>query len=660
MITRSTRRALTAGVSLLAFAPSSSLFAQDALPDVVVTATRVEEPISRAGGAISVIRAADIEKSGAKGVVDVLRQVPGLDVYQSGGVGGLSHATLRGSAAGQTLVLIDGVRVGDPSATGGEFDFGQFSIVDIERIEVLRGPQSALYGSDAMGGVVNVITRKGVGKPKASLTLEGGAYGTLHGRAAFSGGTETLSWAFGIDGFRTDGFSRYGYRIKRVRDARAAAGLPTALERDGADKGALSGRVTWRLSENVRFEIGGSGFALFDKLDNPAAWMSDPDDRFMQARNRTASGYARAVVDTLGGALTHTITLDGSRTDRSNRLTLGCSDAFWNSYDCRTFFRGERMGLEYQGALKLGAYGTSVFGLKAEREWARTQEQWFLPTAPMTTAPKTTGLDRGQTTQSAFLQHQILFGDRLDLTLGGRVDRVVGGKTFVTGRATLAYLLKETDTKLRASLGTGAKAATLFQRYSIYGDPNLRPEKTVGLDVGLDQTFLDGRFKLSATYFQSRYSDLIDFNFQTSKYFNVARARMSGVELEGVAVVAPGVLRLRGNYTYLHAVDLATRQRLLRRPLNKGFLAATYIGVPDLELEARLTMTGARFDIDNQTFARVRTPAWARLDVSADYRVNDTLSLFARVENVTNARYEEIRDYGTSGRAAYAGLKATW
>jgi vitamin B12 transporter len=650
------RRALLAGASFLAYACSSSLVAAatDELPEVVVTATRVEEPLARAGGAISVIRAADIEKTGARSVADVLRQAPGLDVYESGGVGGYSNVTLRGAAAGQTLVLIDGVRVGDPSATGGEFDFGQFSVTDIERIEVLRGPQSALYGSDAMGGVVNVITKRGAGKPKASLTLEGGSYGSVHSRATFSGGDETLSYAFGIDGFRTDGFSRYGYRIKRIENARAAAGLPTRLEADPAGKGALSGRVTWKPVDGVSLEIGGSGFNLFDKLDNPSAWMTDPDDRFEKARSRAASAYARAVVDTFGGALRHTVTVSGSRTDRMNRLTLGCSDAMWNSYDCDTFFRGERAGVEYQGEARLGALGTTVFGLKAEREWAKTQEKWFPNFA------KTTQINRGQTTQSAFLQHSILLGERLDLTLGGRVDRVIGGKTFTTGRATLAYQLKETDTKLRASLGSGAKTPTLYQRFSVYGDPNLRPEKNIGFDFGLDQRLWDGRAKLSATYFQTRSRDLIDFDMRTSKYFNVKRALTRGVELAGEVTLAPETLRLRGNYTYLHALDLDSRAWLLRRPFNKGFLALTYTGLPKLELEARLTMTGERLDIDNQTFKRVKMPAWARLDLSADYKLSDAFSVFGRIENVTGARYEEIRDYATSGRAVYAGLKASW
>ena len=651
----SARRALLAGASFFVYAlfPHIAAAQPDELPEVVVTATRLEEPITRTGGAISVIRAADIEKTGARSAADVLRQVPGLDIYETGGVGGYSNVTLRGAAAGQTLVLIDGVRVGDPSSAGGEFDFGAYSITDIERIEVLRGPQSALYGSDAMGGVVNIITRKGAGKPKASLTLEGGGYGALHSRAAFSGGTETLSYAFGIDGFRTDGFSRYGYRIKRIENARRAAGLPP-LESDGAQKGGVTGRVTWRPTEGVEMEIGGSGFNLFDKLDNPGAFLSDPDDRLMKARSRTASAYARASVDTFGGALRHTVTLTGSRTDRLNRLTQACFDSLYNSYDCDAFYRGERAGVEYQGEARLGALGTTVFGLKAERETARAQERW-LPASP-----KTTQIDRGQTTQSAFLQHQILLGDRLDLTVGGRVDRVLGGKTFTTGRATLAYQLKETDTKLRASVGTGAKAATLYQRYSVYGDPNLRPEQNTGFDVGLDQRLWDGRVKLSATYFEARSRDLIDFNMQTSKYFNVKRALTRGVELSGDMALAPDVWRLRANYTYLHAEDLKTHAWLPRRPFNKGFVALTYSGVRNLELEARLTMTGRRIDIDNQSFSRITVPAWAKLDVSANYKLNDAFAVFGRVENVTNARYEEVRDYATSGRAFYAGLKATW
>jgi vitamin B12 transporter len=661
MTTTRTRRALRAGVSLcticLLTAPlaaqtpaAQTSAAPDELPEIVVTAARAPQSITRSGSAVTVIRGEDVAATGAKSFADVLRGAPGLDIYESGGPGGLSGLSLRGASPGQTLILIDGQRAGDPSTTGGELDLGVLSVTDIDRVEVLRGPQSALYGSDAMGGVVNVITRKGAGKPKASLLVEAGSYGTLHSRASVSGGTDTLSYAFSIDGFRSDGFSRYGYRIPRITRT-----LPGPLEKDATEKGAATGRVTWRPVEGVEFEIGGAGFGGFVQFDNPSAFGTPPDDRFMKARNRVTNIYAKATVDSFAGALRQSVTAFGYRADHVNRLTQACFDAFFTSYDCNTFYRGQRYGLEYQAEARLGAFGTTIFGLRSERETAKAEEQYLpLPAAKIET------IDAGQTTNSAFLLHQVALGSRLDLSVGGRVDHIVSGRTFVTGRATLAYHLVETGTKLRASVGTGAKAATLYQRFSIYGRPDLQPEKNVGFDAGIDQTLAGGRVKLSATAFHTRYRDLIDFDLVTSKYGNVARALMQGVELSGEAAIIPEVLRLRAAYTYLHAQDEQKKTFLYRRPFNKGLVAMVWNPLPQLELEARATFVGTRFDFDNQLFRRTAMPAWGKLDLRGEYRFNDSLSAFARVENVTNARYEEIRDYGTSGRAFYAGLKATW
>lgn len=656
MTTTLARRALMAGASLCTFAIlSTPLAAQtpaapDELPEIVVTATRAPLSIARTGSAVTVIRGEDVAASGAKSFADALRGAPGLDIYESGGPGGLSNLSLRGSSPGQTLILIDGQRVGDPTTPTGELDLGALSATDIDRVEVLRGPQSALYGSDAMGGVVNIITRKGAGQPKVSLLVEGGSYGTLHSRAAVSGGTETLSYAFSLDGFRTDGFSRYGYRIPRITRT-----LTGPLEKDATEKGAATGRVTWRPVEGVEFEIGGAGFGNFVQFDNPGAFGTPPDDPFMKARNRVANVYAKASVDTFGGALRHSVTAFGYRADHVNRLTQACFDAFFMSWDCNTFYRGQRYGVEYQGEARLGAFGTTIFGLRSERETARAQEQYLpLPAARIET------IDAAQTTNSAFLLHQVALGSRLDLSLGGRVDHIVSGRTFVTGRATLAYHLLETGTTLRASLGTGAKAATLYQRFSIYGRPDLQPEKNVGFDAGIDQTLLGGRVKLSATAFHTRYRDLIDYDLATSKYGNVSRALMQGVELSGEAVIVPEVWRVRAAYTYLHAEDEQKKVFLYRRPFNKGMIAAVWNPIPALELEARASFVGTRFDFDNQLFRRTSMPAWAKLDLRAEYKVNEHLSAFARVENVTNARYEEIRDYGTAGRSIYAGLKATW
>jgi vitamin B12 transporter len=647
------RRAVQAGaISLIIASLPSSARAQavDELPELVVTASRTEQPIARAGSAVTVIRAEDIAAAGSKSVADVLRGAPGLDITEAGGPAGLSTLSLRGAQPGQVLVLIDGVKVGDPTSTTGEFDFGAFSVTDIDRIEILRGPQSALYGSDAMGGVVNIITRKGTGRPRTSLLIEAGSYGTLHTRATTTGSTDDVSWAFSVDGFSTRGFSRYGYRIPRI-----LAGRATPLEDDPARKLAATGRVTWRPAPGVEVELGGAIYATRVNFDNPGAFGTDPDDRFNRGRNVVGNLYAKTRFDALDGRLRNTVTLFAHRAHHENRLTQSCFDAFFNGYDCNTFYDGARFGAEYQGELSLGAWGTTIFGLRSERETAKTAEQYYpLP------KPRIRGIDVGQTTNSAFLLHQFALGERLDLSLGGRLDRVSGGDAFATGRATVAYRILETGTKLRASLGTGAKAPTLYQRFSIYGDPTLRAEKNVGVDAGIDQTLFDGRAKLSATVFRARYRELIDFNSATLRYFNVARALMQGVELSGEATLVPDAWRVRASYTYQHAENLQTKAALLRRPHNKGSLSLVYTGLPKLELEARLVMIGARYDFNNQTFGRSIMPGWGRLDLRADYAVNDNLSLFGRIENALDKRYEEIRDYGTAGRSFYAGLKTTW
>ena len=201
-----------------AFIPLSGMAQQlpqgtENLPVLVVSPLRSPLALSRSGSAVTVIRREQIRAWGSKSIADVLRASPGVDITETGGPGSLSYLSLRGAGAGQTLVLIDGIRVGDTSSTSGDFDFSTLSTHDIERIEVLRGPQSALYGSDAMGGVVNIITRKGARKPRTTLSLEGGSFGTFSSTLSTSGATDKLSYAFSIHGFHTDGFSRYGYRI---------------------------------------------------------------------------------------------------------------------------------------------------------------------------------------------------------------------------------------------------------------------------------------------------------------------------------------------------------------------------------------------------------------------------------------------------------------
>jgi len=654
--------------SLLVLLPMSAA-SQEALPIVdigaatIVSADRVEERVDKSSSAVTVIPSAQIEKRSRTGLAEVLRGTPGLDLYQTGGPGAQTSVFLRGATPGQTLLLVDGVRIGDPSSTDGSVDLGSLVATDMERIEVLRGPQSALYGSDAMGGVIHILTRKGEGPPRASLLVEGGAYGTAHLRARLSGSADRLWYAFAIDALSIDGFPRYGYRIARpltIGDGKTP--LPPLPRNDPTNKGGASARLGYRLSEDVAVEAGFFGYDSAIRFDNPYAFSSvDVFDPQNHQHAAFAQFYARVDADTFDRALHNRLTLFGNMTNRDVWQARSCYDASFNSYNCRRGFRGERRGFEYQGDLALGGFGSATFGARNETESVHTSQDPVPPT-------KFTPIDAAQTTHSGFAQHKLTLLDRFDLSYGGRIDAVDQNRTFATWRATAAYRFEATGTKLRGSAGTGARVASLFQRFSQYGDPSLAPETSLGYDVGVDQALFEERLYASLSLFENSFRDLIEFSRAPSCgatqifgcYYNVGRARTKGVEFAGEAILVPGEWRVRASYTHLSAENLVTHRSLLRRPRDKGAASVIYTGVPGLELEARLTLVGPNPDYDYIFSKRVMLAPYAKLDLYGDYKIDERVSLFARIENVINARYEEVYDYGTAGRSAYGGVKFSW
>src|SRR6185312_14637600 len=232
---------------------TGSAFAQsgpEKLPELVVTADRTPEPIGNTGSAISVVNQDAIATTNAGSLVDALRTVPGLDITESGGPGSTTNIRLRGANTGQTLVLIDGIRVNDPTAASGDFDFSLIAPSAIERVEVLKGPQSALYGSDAIGGVINIITKKGSGPAQFNVRTEAGSYGTVSTSGSVAGSSGPWSYALSGNGDHSNGFSRYGYRIPSIE-----AKFPN-LERDGFDRVGGTARIGYDAGEGVRLESG--------------------------------------------------------------------------------------------------------------------------------------------------------------------------------------------------------------------------------------------------------------------------------------------------------------------------------------------------------------------------------------------------------------------
>ena len=652
----STCRLLAASVSFCALfvgtAQAQSPEVSTSLPDLVVTATRTPLAISQAGSAISVITAEEIAKESPKSMADVLRRVPGVSVVESGGPGGTTSVRIRGGEARHTLVLIDGIRVNDPSSGSAEFDFANLVATDIERIEVLRGPQSALYGSDAIGGVINVITRKGKGAPRFSTSVEGGSYGTKAARAAVSGSSGPVSYAFSTTGFDAAGFSRYGYRIGRIENTRL---LP--LEADNVQKLGASGRVAVALSPDVELEVGGYG--SFNGAQYDAAFGDLPDSP-SQSQQRLFEGHTRLTAYALDGLLRNSVLVSASRTSRHYRdvSSFGLPALSWSNTD----FTGDRVAAEYQGDLKLGPFGLLSFGAKVERERITAMARDILPFA----TPERETNDASQTTRSLFALHQFTLFENLHLSLGGRLDDIEDGDRFGTWRATAAYEIPDTGMKIRGSVGTGAKAPSLYQLFDpAFGNPALESERSVGFDVGVDQRLLDDRLLLSATFFANRFRNLIDFATSDECrpdqifgcFVNVARATTSGVELSAEVDLVPSWLRIRAAYTHLEAIDRQTDLRLARRPRDEGRLGLILTPMTGLSIEPSVTFVGSRF---SSTGEQLKLQPYARFDVYADYKIDDTFSVFARAENLTDARYQEVFDYGTAGRSFYAGLRATW
>jgi vitamin B12 transporter len=622
---------------------------------VTVTANRVPTEIQRTGSAITVVPAAEIRKANPGSLADVLRAVPGLDLTENGGPGSVANVRIRGANSGQTLVLVDGVRVNDAGGPSGEFDFGLVPPALIDRIEVLRGPQSALYGSDAIGGVVNIITKRGRGEPVRNVTLEAGSYGTIAASTSISGSSGPWSYAFALSGIRSDSFSTWGYRVGRLERANGGP-----FETDEFSRIGGFGRVGFNPGTGFRFEVNVTSAET--RQDYDAAFGAFPDTP-STSRRRFTQVAARAELDAFDGMLTHALQVYFNRTERWFRdSSFFMQGGQRRESRSESQFDSDRVGAEYQATLRMREFGTLIAGGRIERETADSFSRTVLPTA--TLPNRTIAVD--QSTASAFALWQLPVGERLLLSLGGRYDKVLDAEGFPTFRVTAAYRIPETGTKLRASVGTGAKAPTLFQRLSPqFGTANLSPERSFGYDAGIDQEFFGGRLTFSITAFHNRLKNLIDFTAGPvclptqvfGCYVNVAEATTSGIEASGRVVILEGLLSATGSYTYLHAKDDRTNLTLTRRPQHAGRFALQITPTEKWSIEPSVRMASERFSSAGE---RNRLAPHARFDVYSEYRFDKVWKAYGRIENITDARYQDVFNYGTTGRAFYAGVSATW
>lgn len=578
---------------------------------IVVSATRAPLALSEVGSAVTVIEAAALETKQYQFVADALADAAGLSIARNGAFGGQAALRIRGESSGRTLVVIDGVVVNDPSAPGGGFNFASLDVADIERIEIVRGPQSILYGSEAIGGVVSITTRRGEGPPSLRAFVEGGSFATFRGGASVTGADGGVDYGVSVTGLTSKGVSR----------------ADGGDEPDGIDSYAASANLGFDATSNLRFETSlryARARTDFDGFPPPDFVLADTED---EDRTEEFLAAGRVLLTLFDGRFENIVTVGYRRIDRENFLG-----------DVTTFeAEGARLSAEYLARLKLSEQITLVAGAETER-----------------TRTDTSGIDDAVRVNSVFGLAAVKPVAGLTLTAGARHDdhETFGGVT--TARVTGAYDIAGAGLTLRGSWGEGFAAPSLFQlNFVCCGgtEPNrdLEPETSQGWDVGFDKR-LGSAAMLRATWFRQTTENLIDFDFFSGAYINVAAAMRKGVEAE-LAVAPMAGVDLSVSYAYIDATDRTTGLPLLRQPKHALTASGDIRATDRLSLGASLRYNGREADGGGPI------DAWTRLDLRAAYAVNRKLEIYGRIENVTDADYQDVLGYGEPGIAAYGGVR---
>jgi vitamin B12 transporter len=603
------------------------------VPPIVVSVSRVETEASRVASSITVVSRADIEGRQLGTVLEALQSVPGVSLVRTGGPGSSTSVFLRGASSEHALVLVDGIEMNDPSAPTGGYDLATLGTDGVERIEVLRGPQSTIHGSSAMGGVVNVITRRGEGPPRFEVRAEGGAHGTANGSLAVLGASEGWSWAATASRRTTDGISAAPEeRGNEESDGSRTTAVELRVERDaGPFRLALVGHV-----DDTDTDLDAAGPTGDDPnrrlTDREAAWKAEArsggaEDRWRSAVSVSYAAHDRASLDDA----------DSARPDSE-----------------RGAFEGSAWKLAWVNDVDVSRAVRLVAGAETERERAATSFRSDGPFGPFESELS----ERSIRTSGVFGEVRAEPGGPAAIAIGVRLDDHDRFGTVATVRVAPAVSIDATGTRLRATWGTGFRAPTLFQLFDPqFGAPDLDAERSRGWDAGIDQTVAEGRGRIAATWFDTRFDDLITFT--SEGYRNESETSTRGIEAAATALLAGGV-RIDGAYTWTDAQAETGPDRglpLIRRPRHQGSIDAVWSPArgPQVALGAR--WVGERQDLDFATFPaeRVALEAYSVWRLALAWEARDSIRLFGRIENLFDAEYEEVLDFGTIGRAAYVG-----
>jgi vitamin B12 transporter len=586
---------------------------------IVVTASGIEQPKSETGQAITIIDRDRLDTLQSTSIADALRTLPSVSVAQRGSVGSQTSVFIRGGNSSQTLVLVDGVRINDPSSPNGVFDFGALLAGNIGQVEMLRGPNSVIWGSQAIGGVINVTTLKPTQGLAGNVAAEYGYADTVKLNANVSGSAGVLEGSVGGGFYRTDGISS----------------LVGGTERDGYKNYAGNARLKVNLAENFAFDFRGFYTDGTVEYDSPFGVGADG---LPVSHNKQFVGYAGANLTMFEGLLRHRVAYT-----RSDIKRVGTDPIVFSFNNFRV--RGKVDRFEYQGAFDLAkAASTIVFGVEHERTFATTSFEG----APADIAKTNV--------TSGFVQLIVRPVTGLTLTGGVRHDdyNVYGGQTTLGGN--IAYTPNDGRTVLRATYGEGFRAPTLSEGQPPFGNPNLKPETARNFDAGIEHGFLGGKAQIYATYFNRKSTDLINFSpaFQLE---NIDRVRTKGLEA-GFVLRPTADLDIRAGYSLVNAINRSANnfgKRLALRPRDSANVSVDWKTPWRVKLGTTIEMVGDSFD---DAANAVRLDGHVLVGVRVALPITDMFEVYGRADNVFDENYATVAGYSTYGRSLFAGVRA--
>ena len=630
------KRRIALAAVLAACAPHAAARAENPgdVEEVVVTGTVIETPLAQVPQSVTIVTSEDLERKGETQVVDALRDVPGLDIAKSGAFGGNTSVFLRGGNSEHTLVMIDGVAVNDPSSPNRAFDFANLPVSNIERIEVLRGAESVLYGSDAMAGVINIITKRGSGAPSVSASAEGGSYGTFTEQIQATRSSDRGDVSLGA--FRQDsrGFSAADEKFGNSED-------------DAYENSSASLRAGFKASDTVRFDMTGLYQRSHSDLDNFGGIGGDDPNRRMMNEMGMLRGegtmllFDRQLEEHLGVSY-----LDNDRTDNNDPDEL-------NSEYLRSRYRGSRTGLDWRSIWSVSDLQKLLFGVDWYAEHASSR--YFSESEYWTVDSAMSGKNARNT--AYYLQDQFAYEDTWFASAGLRADDHSDFGTHVTWRVAPAVKIHSTGTRLHSSVGTGFKAPSVVQLYSEYGNPDLQPEKSLSVDAGVDQNLIRDTLDAGVTFFWNRFDNLITFNSETLVLENINKADTWGLEFSERAYLTKQVT-LGHTLTLMRTEDKSTGEELLRRAKVKTAFNVDWAISDALNAFFEVVFVGDRRDNDYNAFPaeRVTLPRYTLLNMKISYEISPGVEIYARGENLLDQNYEQVYGYSTAGSSGYGGI----